>query len=502
MGVPNTFAPKVTDVGKAAAIDASNNGLTLRLTHVGFGTGQYDPVGDETVMLNEVKRVPLTGAMRPKPNQMRVAGVWSEFLAESEIGEVGFFAGTTLFAIWSRDVGGPIGYKTQGVDFVMFCELVFEEVPADSVEVVINTDISEAMSALLVHEVAVDAHSQYLLRKNFVDAHALMTAVTVTTTGANTIALTLPPETEFLAYAPGQQVVFVANENNTGPVTVNVNARGVKPVRKSGSISLAAGDILDGSVYTLFYDGTAWQLSSGVGSGATMMRYPFVATAGQTNFSLPYVPGGLVMIKNGEVMLESTYTATDGQVVILGTGATAGDNIEALAFKAFAIADAYTKLDSDAKYTPRTLEAQLAPPGMVSWFARETAPAGWLKANGSTVSRTTHAALFAAIGTRFGAGDGSTTFRLPDLRGEFTRSWDDGRGIDTGRTLGSSQADDIKAHTHQAPTSNGITNPSGVEVPVAGTFTDYDYAFAAPTSSTGGAETRPRNISLLACIKT
>jgi microcystin-dependent protein len=70
------------------------------------------------------------------------------------------------------------------------------------------------------------------------------------------------------------------------------------------------------------------------------------------------------------------------------------------------------------------------PAGLISFFTMTSAPTGWLKANGAAISRTTYASLFGAIGTTFGAGDGSTTFNLPDLRGEFLRGFDDGRGID------------------------------------------------------------------------
>jgi microcystin-dependent protein len=83
----------------------------------------------------------------------------------------------------------------------------------------------------------------------------------------------------------------------------------------------------------------------------------------------------------------------------------------------------------------------LTPAGTVIYTARSTAPTGYLKANGAAVSRTTYATLFSAIGTTYGGGDGSTTFNLPDLRGEFVRGLDDGRGVDTSRTLGSSQGD-------------------------------------------------------------
>src|SRR6478736_3109040 len=84
----------------------------------------------------------------------------------------------------------------------------------------------------------------------------------------------------------------------------------------------------------------------------------------------------------------------------------------------------------------------------VAYFASSTAPTGWLKANGAAISRTTYAKLFAAIGSTYGAGDGSTTFNLPDLRGEFLRALDDGRGVDTSRALGSAQAGQNLSHAH------------------------------------------------------
>lgn len=86
-------------------------------------------------------------------------------------------------------------------------------------------------------------------------------------------------------------------------------------------------------------------------------------------------------------------------------------------------------------------ESQIAAPvGSVYTFAGATVPTGWLKCNGALLSRTTYAALFAVIGTTYGAGDGSTTFALPDLRGEFVRGFDDARGVDSGRIFGSAQA--------------------------------------------------------------
>lgn len=139
------------------------------------------------------------------------------------------------------------------------------------------------------------------------------------------------------------------------------------------------------------------------------------------------------------------------------------------------------------------------PAGSVIYVAKNSAPTGYLKANGAAVSRTTYSALFAAIGTTFGAGDGSTTFNVPDLRGEFLRGWDDGRGVDTGRSFGSAQAYEIQSHTHAAPTGGGTIGGT-YEAPTT-TQANYDYSPNVPTSATGGTETRPRNVAVLACIK-
>lgn len=95
------------------------------------------------------------------------------------------------------------------------------------------------------------------------------------------------------------------------------------------------------------------------------------------------------------------------------------------------------------------------PAGEVAAFARDTPPVGWLVCDGSLVSRVTYARLFSAIGSRFGSGNGSTTFQLPDLRGEFVRGWDNGRGADNGRVFGTFQADQNQSHNHSGTTSQG-----------------------------------------------
>ena len=182
-------------------------------------------------------------------------------------------------------------------------------------------------------------------------------------------------------------------------------------------------------------------------------------------------------------------------------------------------ASTVTIADAGALITATTVEGALQelamPAGAVQAFALSSAPTGWLECNGSNVNRTTYARLFAAIGTTFGVGDGSATFGLPDLRGEFLRGWDNGRGVDSGRAFGSAQADMVEAHKHvmavgehlQAPFGATTTQENGIgasdtnnELPYTNDGSDYD-GLATNTAGVIGAETRPRNVALLYCIR-
>lgn len=137
------------------------------------------------------------------------------------------------------------------------------------------------------------------------------------------------------------------------------------------------------------------------------------------------------------------------------------------------------------------------PAGSVMFISAAVAPSGYLKANGAAVSRSTYADLFAAIGTTYGVGNGSTTFNLPDLRGEFLRGFDDGRGVDSGRNLGSFQNGSVESHHHSATTGN----LAGIGFAQGGNNRPRETDYQTDTGDYGGSETRPRNVALLACIK-
>ena len=161
-----------------------------------------------------------------------------------------------------------------------------------------------------------------------------------------------------------------------------------------------------------------------------------------------------------------------------------------------------TALGNDANFANNIAAKidQAAPAGTVAYIAGSAAPAGWLKANGAAVSRTTYAPLFAAIGTRYGAGDGSSTFNLPDLRGEFIRGWDDGRGVDVGRAIGSHQLDALQQHTHTIATRAQNNGGNAVARGEGGSW-GAPSTEQVNTDARTAAETRPRNVALLAIIK-
>lgn len=181
---------------------------------------------------------------------------------------------------------------------------------------------------------------------------------------------------------------------------------------------------------------------------------------------------------------------------------------------------------------------QMAPAGMIGTFAGSNAPTGWLKANGAQVAQAAFPELFAAIGHIYipaGQSPAAGSFFLPDLRGMFPRFLDEGRGQDPGRSIGSNQGDLLAAHSHSGRTSeNGdhahdssfgegnkhtAAAPYGMSPHRPGnrnagssggvdydnyawqTSTDGQHAHDFTTGVSGGNETRPKNVALLACIK-
>lgn len=156
--------------------------------------------------------------------------------------------------------------------------------------------------------------------------------------------------------------------------------------------------------------------------------------------------------------------------------------------------------------------SQLLPSGTVLPFAGSTAPSGWILCDGSAINRTTYSALFSAISTTYGSGDGSTTFNVPDCRGIFIA----GSGSQTissityTRTHGAKQGDSIQGHKHglvgryssgSGPTSIAVTNLSSPATIDAASNMDNMISDGSNGSPRSGTETRPANIAMNYIIK-
>ncbi|MCK2122107.1 tail fiber protein [Pseudomonas sp. PNPG3] len=342
---PLIINPAMTLGGKQAAFAASANGMTLKLTHVQFGTGMYDPKGTETALKTPVgSRITLAGGARPTQYQIRMLAAWREDLGgETPITEIGYYAGNVLAFIWSNEDGEAAFIKTDGVPAVLFSDIGFESVPAGSVDITVDPAEQVALAALAAHESASNAHPQYVEHALFPDAQADMW---MTVTGsANALVLTPPIDVKVPAYKTGQAFRFKAAYSSTGPVSANIAGLGAKSVVKTGGTVLAPGDLRVGAIYDLIYDGARFQLAGGVGGGQFYVEWPTVATANQTKFNGAYTPGSEMVFVNGTKLAKDKYTATDGQTFTLTTAVAAGTLVTMVAYSTFAVADTYSKAE-------------------------------------------------------------------------------------------------------------------------------------------------------------
>lgn len=220
----------------------------------------------------------------------------------------------------------------------------------------------------------------------------------------------------------------------------------------------------------------------------------------------------------------SLYLAKANNLAGLGSKSTSRANLDlgtAAILDVGTTANKIVQLDGAAKL-PALDGSQLTnidvlPVGTTIWVNAILPPSGFLKENGALVSRATYPRLwtFAATGGNgnivseatwaggstgsFSTGDLVTTFRLPDSRGEFFRSYDDGRGVDSGRVMGAHQDDANKAHTHAV--TGGVNGATSTSTTVAAAGVQLLTGSSAIVISSQGSESRPRNNTKLACIK-
>lgn len=292
------------------------------------------------------------------------------------------------------------------------------------------------------------------------------------------------------------------------------------------------------------------------------------------NYILPFAQAG------GALVLDTpSYTADSQRTVGSQPGVARANFVNKALKQVSAIAAGLAQFMADNQATDVTDDlvasaistmlknavkaAAQSPAGTMVWIPGTSPLTGTIKVNGALLSRTTYANLYAFasasgnmaasdgawVSGQFSPGDGSTTFRIPDMRGYSLRAWDDSRGVDSGRTFGSVQVDQLLAHNHAVtdpshnhtvndPThAHGVSDPShshtyrtasgnGSQPPFTGqnTETGQDVATAAAytgigiqgagtgiyltgtttgitiQNSSGGSEVRVKNIALLPLI--
>jgi len=285
----------------------------------------------------------------------------------------------------------------------------------------------------------------------------------------DTITATLPITSDF---SDGGVFVVRANAANTGASNtpnLQINSYASRRIKKIGSSALIANDIVSGMNMILVYH-EAQDCYYLINHEATFLK------------------------RDGTAAMLAALNMGNQKITSLAAGTAAGDAVRLDQLPAAATTSVLGLV------TLAQVELAVAS-GIVTAYAGDTVPTNWLECNGAAISRTTYAALFAAIGVLWGVGDGSTTFNLPDMRGEFLRGYDHGRGVDSGRALASSQTDEFESHLHNVSFEvvgvGGGTNNFPAPSNYSG-GASYNYI----TSNSGGTETRPRNITMMYIIKT
>ncbi|WP_056030775.1 tail fiber protein [Loktanella sp. 3ANDIMAR09] len=197
-----------------------------------------------------------------------------------------------------------------------------------------------------------------------------------------------------------------------------------------------------------------------------------------------------------DFVLDQTITldrVAEGAIIVEGPDWPLVDHIaEDLAAHAI-----FTQALAQAAERIVALERAQVPIGTLVDSAGPVAPDGWMTADGRALARDEYPELWAAIGDAWGAGDGATTFNIPELRTEFRRGADLGRGELPALEIGTWQADEIREHSHPldgAYNEDNGNNAQGPNEPADGRLVTSTLPF-------GGEETRPRAVSVHPIIR-
>ena len=471
----------ITDAGRAAIAQVGGAIGPVTLTKIAIGSAGYTPTASRTALQTEIKRLDPSGSSVPVPGTIHLTA--QDDSADSySVKEIGLYTNNNvLFAIYSQT--GVILTKGSTASALFALDFVMTNVPAGTV-VVGDAGFSYAQAnetRLGVLAIATTAEAQAGTIDTKIITPLKLAQVTATESRRGVIALATTAEAQALAPDATKALTvarLVDRTATTGRAGVVVLASSTETQTGTDANRVVTPSALASL--------TATDARAGLVELATNAE-----TQTGTDTTRAVTPASL-----------ASRTATDARAGIVELATNAETQAGA---------------SSNLAVTPASLASAAAlfvPPGSVLPFAMNVVPSGWLAANGAAVSRTLYPALFAAIGTLYGAGDGSTTFALPDLRGYFVR----GSGTNSDGTasgaFGQKQADEFKSHTHTGSANAASINTISVNwngtrfstrdangASTGGDYKDLSHGHSLTIYPTGGTENRPKNIALLYCIK-
>lgn len=237
-----SFIPKITQAGMQAALDAFSMDQKLGISHIGWGSGAYNPTGYEVSMTNEIERSPIASGT-VFGNQIRFSAIWDDDNAVGVITEIGIYAGTTLFAVWSNAEAEPIGYKTEQVDFVSYYDFILVGIPENTITIVEDGGQSALLAALGSHTNDDDAHPFYAKRSRRVFAGNSSGDDENWMVSISSLSMDF-----FDSYSDGQCFIFRSHQNNIDNVSLRVNDLAYLPIKISGSL-ISGGVLISGQYY-------------------------------------------------------------------------------------------------------------------------------------------------------------------------------------------------------------------------------------------------------------
>ncbi|ECD0717772.1 TPA: phage tail protein [Escherichia coli] len=474
------FYTLLTDIGAAKLASAAALGVPLKITHMAVGDGGGTlptPDAKQSALVNEKRRAALNMLYIDPQNSSQI--IAEQVIPENEGGwwirEVGLFDESgALIAVGNC----PESYKPQ---------LAEGSGRTQTVRMVLITSSTDNITLKIDPAVV-------LATRKYVDDKALELKVYADDQMAKHLAAPDPHS----QYAPKESPTFTGTPKAPTPAAGNNTTQ----IATTAFVQAALTALINGAPATL---DTLKEIAAAINNDpkfSTTINNALALKAPLSSPALtgtPTAPTAAQSVNNTQIA--TTAFVKSAIAAMVGSAPAALDTLNELAA---ALGNdpnfATTMLNALAGKQPldNTLtnlsgkdvaglltylglgEGSALPVGVPVPWPSATPPTGWLKCNGAAFSAEEYPELAKAYPTN----------KLPDLRGEFIRGWDDGRGVDAGRALLSAQSDLFKAHHHSFTFFTGYAAGGGT-----GAVYDYSGNAGRDTGDTGGNETRPRNIA-------